>query len=198
MPTFGIYFDQSFAKYGRSCPMTGRYFDPCPIFFHAVHCDHPEKNSYFKRWWIILHQITCAQYLCWQKTATLIELEELPRTGSHFPWLIQALDKILFHLELPKCGMYFLTMWPVIEAFFLSRLLFPLYLESHNGDPIVQFSVHIFLVRQNYIYIYTIFGVMGQFQHEARFFIFILFCQWPLSGNNPLTIGLCDFLGQPL
>ena len=28
MPTFGIYFDQSFAKYGRSCPMTGRYFDP--------------------------------------------------------------------------------------------------------------------------------------------------------------------------
>ena len=57
----------------------------------------------------ILLQITCAQNLCWQKTATLIELEELPKTGSHFPWLIQTLDKIIFHLELPKCGMYFLT-----------------------------------------------------------------------------------------
>ena len=27
--------------------------------------------------------------------------------------------------------------------------------------------------------VYTIFGVMGQFQHKARFFTFILFSQWP-------------------
>ena len=116
-------------------------------------CSTKMMQSYSLKPWIILIQITCAQNLCWQKTVTLIELEELPKTGSHFPWLIQALDKILFHLELPKCGMYFLTIWPVIEAFFLSRLLFPLYLESYNGDPFVQFSIHIFLIRYiNYIY----------------------------------------------
>ena len=51
----------------------------------------------------------CSKFML-AKNSTLIELEELPKTGSHFPWLIQALDKILFHLELPKCGMYFLTL----------------------------------------------------------------------------------------
>ena len=39
---------------------------------------------------------------------------------------------------------------------------------------------------------------MGQFQHKARFFTFILLVPVAPSGNNPLTIGLCDFLGQPL
>ena len=50
----------------------------------------------------------CIEHININSHSTLIELEELPKTGSHFPWLIKALDKILFHLELPKCGMYFL------------------------------------------------------------------------------------------
>ena len=35
---------------------------------------------------------------------------------------------------------------------------------------------------------------MGQFQHEARFYFYFVFPVAP-SGNNPLTIDLCDFLG---
>ena len=41
---------------------------------------------------------------------------------------------------------------------------------------------------------------MGQFQHKAssRFFYFYFVFPVAPSGNNALTIGLCDFLGQPL
>ena len=42
--------------------------------------------KYSKR--IKLLQITCTQNLFWLKSAILIELEELPKTESHFPWCI--------------------------------------------------------------------------------------------------------------
>ena len=47
------------------------------------------------------------------------------------------------------------------------------------------------------MYLHYIWG-NGTVPTQARFFIFILFIPVVPSGNNPLTIGLCDFLGQPL